>query len=706
MTEPSDTSEIIRPSTAPVRRIRLRITIPLALFLMMGLLSALLFGLHYTVTSRIVRDFAHVLLDPVASVVTERARDFLHEVERAAELGADIASDSNGEMEDLRRLEALEMSILRTHPGLAYMQFGDVSGRFLLVERSPAGGLDSQEISNPAANMLLWHRRDPGQTLDQFREESAPNAEHYDPRNRPWFQGAAKQSSIYWTDPYVHLTNRSPVLTAARASRNGKVISAATISLDGLSSFLRTIELHGRVVNTVIAEADGTIIATSDGVELISRPDGRFFLPRLGSSNGRLLQELAQHPEIALAVKQSKEISFAMQAPDGKYLGVLQRLPVAEGRTWFVIAMVPEAPYLGQIQSGFVTSAIAALVIIVVFIFIAMMLSRTVVNPLHEIAVETQHIRKLSFDDRPLVRSRFEEIAEITDAYKSLKRGLRALEKYVPLKLVRTLLENNEEPVLGGRTEELTIFFTDVRGFSTFSEKMTPESLAEMLGQYLQTMTNVVSAESGTVDKFIGDAVMAFWNAPRPVDDHAYRAALAALKCQEAVAQLKDAELLFTRIGIHTGRVMVGNFGASERMSYTVLGDSVNLAARLEGVNKEYGTRILISETTFAQIRGRLFCRRLDRIAVKGKSQSTDIYEVLGVEEKISASAREAATTYEAALEAYFSRDFGRAQELFDMALEQRPDDKAADLMLKRCAHYAAHPPPADWTGVSAMESK
>lgn len=706
MTEPAESSESTRPSTTPTRRIRLRITIPLAVFLMMGLLSGLLFGLHYTVTSRIVRDFAHVLLDPVASVVTERAHDFLHEVERAAELGADVASEHGGEMDDMKRVEALEMSILRTHPGLAYMQLGDASGRFLLVERTSRGGLDTQEITNIADDTLLWRRRDPGQTRDQFREEKTANADHYDPRQRPWFQGAAKKDAIFWTDPYVHLTNRLAVLTASRASRNGKIVSAATISLDGLSSFLRTIELHGRTVDTVIAEEDGTIIATSEGLELISRPDGRFFLPKLGSSKGRLLQELSHHPEITDAVKQSKELSFTLNGSDGKYLGVLRPLRVTAGRTWMVVAMVPEAPYLGQIQSGFVTSAIAALIIIVVFIGIAMLLSRTVVNPLHEIAVETQHIRKLSFDDRPLARSRFEEIAEITDAYKSLKRGLRALEKYVPLKLVRTLLENNEEPVLGGRTEELTIFFTDVRGFSTFSEHMTPEALAEMLGQYLQTMTNVVTAESGTVDKFIGDAVMAFWNAPRHVDDHAYKAALAALKCQDAVAQMKEADLLYTRIGIHTGRVMVGNFGASERMSYTVLGDAVNLAARLEGVNKEYGTRILISETTFEQIRGRLVCRRVDRIAVKGKSKPTDIYEVLGVDEKISADMREAAHMYEAGLDAYLARDFVGARDKFEQAKAKRPDDKAAQLMVHRCVHYAAEPPPADWTGVSAMESK
>jgi adenylate cyclase len=219
-------------------------------------------------------------------------------------------------------------------------------------------------------------------------------------------------------------------------------------------------------------------------------------------------------------------------------------------------------------------------------------------------------------------------------------------------------------------------------------------------------MTNIVSADAGTVDKFIGDAVMAFWNAPRPVEDHAYKAVVSALACQEAIAKMDKAELLYTRIGIHTGRVMVGNFGAKERMSYTVLGDGVNLAARLEGVNKEYGTRIMISEATFDQIRGRIVCRRVDRIAVKGKSQATDLYEVLGLEGAVSAELASAAKVYEEALDAYLARNFDNALSMFERAAQKRPNDKAASVLIARCRRYQITPPPADWTGVSAMESK
>jgi adenylate cyclase len=204
----------------------------------------------------------------------------------------------------------------------------------------------------------------------------------------------------------------------------------------------------------------------------------------------------------------------------------------------------------------------------------------------------------------------------------------------------------------------------------------------------------------------MGDGVMAFWNAPRPVEDHAYRAVLAALRCRDAIAKLDRANSLYTRFGLHTAKVMVGNFGAPDRFAYTVLGDGVNLASRLESINKKYGTGVLISEATFVCIEGRIECRRIDRIAVKGKSASTDIYEVLGERSLVPPSVVAAARTYEAGLMAHLSRDFERAASLFRQASEERPDDKAAQLLLARSIAFLEVPPPEDWTGVFAFQSK
>ena len=198
------------------------------------------------------------------------------------------------------------------------------------------------------------------------------------------------------------------------------------------------------------------------------------------------------------------------------------------------------------------------------------------------------------------------------------------------IKLVRLLLESDQDPQLGGRAEELTILFSDIRGFSTFAETSSPQAVADRLGSYLGLMADTIDRRHGTVDKFIGDAVMAFWNAPRPVADHAYQAVAAAIECQQAL-RIGDPEGLFhTRIGLHTAEVMVGNFGSPDRLSYTLVGDGANLASRLEAINKQYGTQILASAATVERVADRVECRKLDVISAKGRSRPTAIYEVLG----------------------------------------------------------------------------
>src|SRR6185437_1039257 len=183
--------------------------------------------------------------------------------------------------------------------------------------------------------------------------------------------------------------------------------------------------------------------------------------------------------------------------------------------------------------------------------------------------------------------------------------GLRSFGAYVPRDLVRAVLASGERAELGGKTKELTIFFSDLAGFTTLSETLAPEALVELLGGYFDEMTRVIQSHGGTIDKFIGDAIMAFWNAPGDEPDHAARACQAALDCQAKLDAMRraDARLagLQARIGLATGSVLVGNIGASDRMNYTVMGDTVNLASRLEGLNKAYGTPIMIAETTFAK---------------------------------------------------------------------------------------------------------
>ncbi len=228
----------------------------------------------------------------------------------------------------------------------------------------------------------------------------------------------------------------------------------------------------------------------------------------------------------------------------------------------------------------------------------------------------------------------FRDVQAAADSLEQAKTALRALGKYVPLDLVRRLYEARVEPMLGAEIQDVTLLFSDIEGFTTLSEQLTPNALAVALGAYLETMTRAIHSTGGIIDKYTGDGVMALWNTPNPCEHHAERACEAALACRDATAALFGSPVWAgvapwrTRFGIHRAEVNVGHFGAPDRMSFTAMGDGVNLASRLESLNKQYGTFILVSASVERDARERFHFRRVDRVAVKGKREGVEIFEL------------------------------------------------------------------------------
>jgi adenylate cyclase len=282
-----------------------------------------------------------------------------------------------------------------------------------------------------------------------------------------------------------------------------------------------------------------------------------------------------------------------------------------------------------------------------------------------------------------------------------------AFGKYVSPEVVNRISRDPAALKLGGQSRPLTLLFSDLAGFTTMSERMAPERLLTLLNEYLEDMTAIVLEEGGTLDKYIGDAIMAFWNAPEDVEDHADRAIRTAVTMQRRMSELNrrwaeehaDHEPLEVRIGVHTGEVVVGNVGGSARFDYSAIGDSVNLAARLEPANKTYGTLNMVSEIALeAGDAARYRVRELDYIAVKGKEKPVKVYELLelaGVE--LPPEKEEALRHYRKGMEAYQRREWGEAREHFKAALDSCPDDGPSAVYVKRCDDYIASPPPADW---------
>lgn len=278
----------------------------------------------------------------------------------------------------------------------------------------------------------------------------------------------------------------------------------------------------------------------------------------------------------------------------------------------------------------------------------------------------------------------------------------RAFRFYVAPEIVKEMTEHPERLVLGGVRRELTVMFTDLAGFTNFSEQMEPEQVAELLNEYLTVMTGIVLGHGGTVDKFIGDAIMAFWGAPLPDAEQAFHACQAAVAMQAEMSRLrarfeaKAMPQLRMRTGIHSGAAVVGNMGSSDRFDYTAIGDNVNLASRLEGVNKHYGTDVLISADTARQVAERMSLRRVDRVIVKGRTQPIDIYTFCDDEELARLSDR--------ALSHCARRQWEQALAACRQILERDPGDSIARTLLDRIEGFGGNPPPPDWDGSTALE--
>ena len=286
------------------------------------------------------------------------------------------------------------------------------------------------------------------------------------------------------------------------------------------------------------------------------------------------------------------------------------------------------------------------------------------------------------------------------------------LGQYLSPSVVAEVTRDPDSLKLGGDEREMTVLFSDIRGFTSYAESVSPETLVNTLTEYLTAMSDVIFRHNGTIDKYMGDAIMAFWNAPQRQPDHAALACRAACGMIEALERLNrewagaGRPPLRMGLGINTGPMKVGNMGSASRFDYTVMGDAVNLGSRLEGLNKEYGTTLIVSEATLRAAGDGFHSRFLDLVAVKGKSEPVAVYEMMTLDCALGEHTNEALRAYNAGVEAYRERDWLRAAARFQEALRWAPGDGPSRLYLERCQHLIEEPPPADWDGVFVMTHK
>jgi len=521
---------------------------------------------------------------------------------------------------------------------------------------------------------------------------SAPT--FYDPRTRGWYRNTVRLGGLRITDPDIFAALGLIGFTVAQpfSDKNGvRGVVAIDITLDSFSNYLAQRKVSPGS-STFILDHEGRVVASSDKIRNYANDEGRVELRHI-SSLDKLL------PSAAFSARPRdpgrSSLLYTYEHEGKEYLISLSDMPSDLGKRWQFFVVAPVDDFTGAFNRNnerlLMIGVAAILLQIVAIYFLSSMISR----PLERLAANVDHIRELDSKSHDSVSSTVREIASLSRAIDMLDNAVKSFSAFVPVGLVKQLLQSEQKLELGGHSRFLTIFFSDLEAFSTLSEQVPSQDLVLRVSAYLELVTKVVDKEHGTIDKFIGDGVMAFWGAPALLEDHAWRSCVAALRIQHGMKDLnarwheQGHKPMRVRMGIHSDAVLVGNIGSRERMSYTVMGDGVNVAARLEGVNKEYGTQICISHSVYKETGERLCVRPIEEVTVKGRRSAIPIYEVLGAhgsdpEFEPSEDTIRLCKLTRLAYEAIVAGDRTLAAERYRHILKEFPADTVADGMLKR----------------------
>ena len=704
----------------------------MAIFVMIFIgFSAFIVWFNYNQNSKAALQAADRLMADISEKVRERVEAHLQPLFTMADLAPELREIVRKPNELNHPGSRFLMRALDRHPQILSFYMGFEDGEFFQVQAlAQEDGRISAQLNAPNNSQFALRRIE--QATDEVRltfwrflnanrqtvGARTDSSTSYDPRVRPWYEAAQKTTEVVTTNLYVFASSGEIGLTVARRF-DGAVagVFGADVTLDSLSDFVDSQRL-GESSILLIFDNEGQLVAHPDKSQLSRVVDGEIEAVQVSNLNDPVISELM---EAFAATDGSEDIQTVIEAGSERYVARITRMPLADGADWYLAFVVPVQEFIAPIIKtgtwGFLISLLAAALVIPILVFAARLISR----PLNELVHEADAIRDFRLDDPVTVQSRVKEVQRLTQAIATTKSALQTFGRYVPKALVKQLVQSGEGAEVGGQRRVVTLMFSDIADFTTIVEDMPPEALMQQMSTYFQELGGSVLKRGGTIDKYIGDAIMAFWNAPLPDSDHAYNACLAALECQKLSQSLNegwrgsDRPELRTRFGLHLGEVVVGNVGSSDRMDYTAIGASVNLAARLEGLNKYYGTQILVSEAVVESIRGKFLVRPVDLVLAKGATHPVEIFELVGTleaatesgqESKANTLQKELCAKWEKAYKAYRSQDWRAAANAFSALQSEGVADQLLGLYVARTNNYLNSPPPSDWNGVEIFEVK
>jgi|GEM_PF-7075572 len=693
-----------------------------------------------------ILSFTEVVIGGLSDDIAKEVKDVFSRAEATAGHVQYVLNKGVTDYKDFRDITSFFTSeVLEKNKDIIGAFIGTQDGNFYMSKRMRDESISLRKIVRGEDKVVsTWQHQNKDFAIT-FPNQTFDSRSGYDPRERPWYQAVTQLGNKpAWTKVYIFASEKMLGVSYALPvfNKNGSLygVIGFDISLRGLSYFLSQQRLLGSDRIFIFEKQSKDLIAVSfdtpDVDEYLYQdvPETKAFDPKrikidetsdeilreayTAFQNGQTVESLQSSSAIARILfnsanflsKGSKKTSidiFTATLRSDNYYMLFNDLDLSLYDTWTLGFIVNKDELLQYVNRNNLIQVLTVIIVFIVVMIIGLWFATKISTPLLSIAVDMDNICHLNINQHPPARSFIYEVNEIDSALGRMKKGLLFFKKYVPGDIVGQLLSEDIDEGLEGQYRRVTLFFSDVENFSAKSEHKDPGLILNQLGECLEVMTDVITKSGGTIDKYIGDSIMCFWGAPKKLDNHAERACTAAIRCQEELLKVSHNPFHTTRIGLHTGKVLVGNMGSSQRINYTVFGDEVNFASRLEGINKFYHTNIIISEFCYEEAKDVAVVRLLDKMTVKGRTSDTVIYELLGLRgeellfgrEYEKNRVQEFLALYWEGTRHYQERAWGQAASCFARAYKLIPSDRPVKLLYARSYHFYHNEPPPEWSG-------
>ena len=697
--------------------------------LMVTVISIVVYS--YVNNSRAIKGLSDDLINNISSSVVDNTFNFLSPVSTMSETGAKFFNDGmisfDKDLTDKnnnynKKLERFCIEMVNSFPQQTMFYVGSEKGEFVgaySFDESKNDGLQKTKIvyfsEKEQKTQLIYNYFDKKGNIVRTEVEKDSSKSHYDPTIRPWYIGAKTTEKAYWSDLYIFASGNKPGITASfpvicnnekhEACGTISAVIGADIEISRISEFLQDQKVGKTGVIYIINEKE-QLVGYNNLVEILKSNKKLSTTKPLqlsGIGEPWLYESFLKYKNLeSNKVNENESNYFTYQYQGTAYITSVLNFPEKIGKKWKLFIVVPENDFFGIVKKVNYFTLFVSSIILIFAVFIAILVSRNLSRPIESLTLSTEKIKNFHLDENININSSIKEVQRMVEAVNTMKNGLSSFKKYVPANLVRQLIEAGEVAKIGGKKKNMSIIFTDIVNFTGITQEMPVEDTFPRLSKYFTFLAEIIASNKGTVDKYLGDSIMAFWNAPFHDNRHAYNSCKTALECCKMNEKLKEAKKDYyfpSAFVVHTGENIVGNIGSDKRMNYTIIGDSVNIASRMINLNKVYDTHILISEDTYNVVEYDFICRPIDIVIVKGSKKPMKLYELLELyDPKVFTDKIKYCEQFESAFDLYHDKKWDKALDKFILLktvdeykskiYEDKKEDKLLQIYIERCKYY------------------